>query len=149
MEGLRSLVQKWEWKNRNEANGTFTQVTIDVETVLRENFVRAITFQVFPVNTILYQVVVEDKGNFLVNLIEKTCECNRFQQDEIPCAHAIAIFAKTQLKTYDYVADYYKTTTMKATYESAVHPLPNESEWKLLETLDKISLPPKTRKPPG
>ncbi|XP_062075843.1 uncharacterized protein LOC133779968 [Humulus lupulus] len=149
MEGLRSLVQKWVWKNGNEANGTFTQVTTDTENVLRENFIRAIKFQVFPVNTILYQVVVEQKGIFLVNLMEKTCECKRFQQDEIPCAHAIAIFAKTRLKTYDYVVDYYKTTTMKATYESTVHPFPNESEWTLPETLNKIVLPPKSRKPPG
>ncbi|XP_062100383.1 uncharacterized protein LOC133806279 [Humulus lupulus] len=134
MEGLRSLVQKWVWKNGNEANGTFTQVTTDTETVLRENFIRAIKFK---------------KGNFLVNLMEKTCECKRFQQDEIPCAHAIAVFAKTRLKTYDYVADYDKTTTMKATYESTVHPLPNESEWTLPETLNKIFLPPKSRKPPG
>ncbi|XP_062075934.1 uncharacterized protein LOC133780070 [Humulus lupulus] len=81
--------------------------------------------------------------------MEKTCECKRFQQDEIPCAHAIAVFAKTRLKTYDDVADYYKTTTMKATYESTVHPLLNESEWTLPETLNKIALPPKTRKPPG
>ncbi|XP_062099990.1 uncharacterized protein LOC133805857 [Humulus lupulus] len=149
MEGLRSLVQKWVWKNGNEANGTFTQVTTDTETVLREKFIRAIKFQVFPVNTILYQVVVEQKGNFLVNLMEKTCECKRFQQDEIPCAHAIAVFAKTRLKTYDYVADYYKTTTMKATYDSTIHPLPNESEWTLPETLNIIVLPPKSRKPPG
>ncbi|XP_062118413.1 uncharacterized protein LOC133832038 [Humulus lupulus] len=135
MEGLRSLVQKWVWKNGNEANGTFTQVTTDTETV-------------FPVNILLYQVVVEDKGNFLVNLMEKTCECKRFQQDEIPCAHSIAVFAKTRLKTYDYVANYYKTTTMKATYESTVHPFPNESEWTLPKTLNKIVLPPKSRKPP-
>ncbi|XP_062080334.1 uncharacterized protein LOC133785092 [Humulus lupulus] len=149
MEGLRSLVQKWVWKNGNEANGTFTKVTTDTETVLRENFIWAIKFQVFPVNTILYQVVVEYKENFLVNLMEKTCECKRFQQDEIPCAHAIAVFANTRLKTYDYVADYYNTTTMKATYESIVHPLPNESEWTLPETLNKIVLPPKLRKPPS
>ncbi|XP_062100230.1 uncharacterized protein LOC133806113 [Humulus lupulus] len=149
MEGLQSLVQKWVWKNGNEANRTFTQVTTDTETVLRENFIRAIKFQVFPVNTILYQVVVEQKGNFLANLMEKTCECKRFQQDEIPCAYAIAVFAKTRLKTYDYVVDYYKTTTMKATYVSIVHPLPNESKWTLPETLNKIVLPPKSRKPPG
>ncbi|XP_062100147.1 uncharacterized protein LOC133806028 [Humulus lupulus] len=95
MVGLRSLVQKWAWKNINEANGTFTQVTIDAKTMLRENFVWAIKFHVFPVNTILYQVVVEDNRNFQVNQIEKTCECKRFQQNEIPCAHAIAVFAKT------------------------------------------------------
>ncbi|XP_062089137.1 uncharacterized protein LOC133795697 [Humulus lupulus] len=149
MEGLQSLVQKWVWKNGNEANGTFTQVTTNTETVLRETLFGPSKFQVFLVNTILYHVVVEDKGNFLVNQMEKTCECKRFQQDEIPCAHAIAVFAKTRLKTYDYVVDYNKTTTMKATYESIVHQLPNESEWTLPETLNKIVLPPKTRKPPG
>ncbi|XP_062075495.1 uncharacterized protein LOC133779562 [Humulus lupulus] len=117
MECLRSLVQKWVWKNGNEDNGTFTQVSSEAEAVLREIFLSAMTYEVSPINTILYQLKVQDKLNFLVNLLDETYECNRFQQDEIQCAHAIAVFAKRGLKIYDYFADYYKTTTMKATYE--------------------------------
>ncbi|XP_060961010.1 uncharacterized protein LOC133031509 [Cannabis sativa] len=102
--------------------------------------------EVEAITTILYQVKVVDKGDFTINLLDKTCTCRRFQQDQIPCAHAIAVFAKRGLKTYDYVADYYKTSTMRATYDTTVHPLPNESEWRLPESLEKIVMPPKTKK---
>ncbi|KAF4390233.1 hypothetical protein F8388_019888 [Cannabis sativa] len=49
------------------------------------------------VTTILHQVNVVEKGKFLVNLLDKTCECNRFQQDEILCDHAIAVSSKRGL----------------------------------------------------
>ncbi|KAM6568886.1 hypothetical protein CsatB_016871 [Cannabis sativa] len=101
------------------------------------------------ITTILYQVKVPDKGDFTINLLDKTCTCRRFQQDEIPCAHAIEVFAKRGLKAYDYVADYYKTSSMRATYDTTVHPLPNESEWRLPESMEKIVMPPKTKKTSG
>ncbi|XP_060968404.1 uncharacterized protein LOC115710943 [Cannabis sativa] len=101
------------------------------------------------ITTILYQVKVPNKGDFTINLLDKTCTCRRLQQDEIPCAHAIAVFAKRGLKAYDYVADYYKTSSMRATYDTTVHPLPNESEWRLPESLEKIVMPLKTKKISG
>ncbi|KAM6543462.1 hypothetical protein CsatB_007909 [Cannabis sativa] len=149
IECLRSLVQKWVWKNGNEANGIFTEVSVEAETVLRDNLVKGMKYQVEAITTILYQVKVVNKGDFTINLLDKTCTCRRFQQDQIPCAHAIAVFAKRGLKTYDYVADYYKTSTMRATYDTTVHPLPNESEWRLPESLEKIVMPPKTKKTSG
>ncbi|KAM6582117.1 hypothetical protein CsatB_009119 [Cannabis sativa] len=36
---------------------------------------------------------------------------------------------------------------MKETYERTVHPLPNEREWTILESLEQIVWPPKSRKP--
>ncbi|XP_060969880.1 uncharacterized protein LOC133037083 [Cannabis sativa] len=149
MESLRSLVQKWVWTNGNEAHGTFTKVSTVKEKILRDNFIQARKYEVTPVTTILHQVNVLEKGKFLVNLLDKTCECNRFQQDEIPCAHAIAVFSKRGLRVYDYVADYYKTDEMKATYDTTVNPLPNESEWTLPESLEMIVLPPNTKKRAG
>ncbi|XP_030478385.1 uncharacterized protein LOC115695462 [Cannabis sativa] len=97
MESLRSLVQKLVWTNGNEAHGTFTKFSTVTEKILRENFIQAKKYEITPVTTILHQVNVLEKGKFLVNLLDKTCECNRFQQDKIPCAHAIAIFSKQEL----------------------------------------------------
>ncbi|KAF4347545.1 hypothetical protein G4B88_023426 [Cannabis sativa] len=105
------------------------------------------TFKVIAITTIQYQVKVQEKGDFTINILERTCSCRRFQLDEIPCSHAIAVFAKRGLRAYDYVADYYKIATMKATYERTVHPLPNEREWTIPESIERIVWPPKSRKP--
>ncbi|XP_060962126.1 uncharacterized protein LOC133032263 [Cannabis sativa] len=90
-----------------------------------------------------------EKRKFIVNLLDKTCECNRFQQDEIPCAHAIVVFSKRGLRVYDYVADYYKIDKMKATYDTTANPLSNESEWTLPKCLEMLVLPPDTKKQAG
>ncbi|XP_060965325.1 uncharacterized protein LOC133034290 [Cannabis sativa] len=123
MGSLRSLVQKRVWTNSNEAHRTFTKVSIVVGKILRDNFMQARKYEVTPVTTILHQVNVLGKGKFLVNLLDKLFECDRFQQDEIPCAHAIAVFSKRALRVYDYVANYYKTDKMKATYDTTTNPL--------------------------
>ncbi|KAM6554058.1 hypothetical protein CsatB_014820 [Cannabis sativa] len=149
IECFRSLVQKWVWKNGNEAHGIFTEVASDAEKLLRDNLLKAIKYQVIAITTIQYKVKVQEKGDFTINILERTCSCRRFQLDEIPCSHAIAVFAKRGLRAYDYVADYYKTATMKATYERTVHPLPNEREWTIPESMERIVWPPKSRKPAG
>ncbi|KAM6542811.1 hypothetical protein CsatB_007258 [Cannabis sativa] len=147
IECFRSLVQKWVCKNGNEAHGIFTEVASDAEKLLRDNLLKAMKYQVIAITTIQYQVKVQEKGDFTINILERTCSCRRFQLDEIPCSHAIAVFAKRGLRAYDYVADYYKIATMKATYERTVHPLPNEREWTIPESIERIVWPPKSRKP--
>ena len=104
--------------------------------------------QVKPCTTTLFQVIEANK-TYMVNIHERTCSCKRFDIDEVPCCHALAVIAKRHLKCYDYCSKYYKTETMRATYQQTVHPLPNESEWHLPENLDILVLPPKSRKPPG
>ena len=104
--------------------------------------------QVKPCTTTLFQVI-EGKDTYMVNIHERTCSCKRFDIDEVPCTHALAVIAKRRLKCYDYCSKYYKTETMRATYQQTVHPLPNQSEWQLPENLDIIVLPPQSKKPPG
>ncbi|XP_062089228.1 uncharacterized protein LOC133795784 [Humulus lupulus] len=128
IECLRSLVQKWVWNNSNNTNGTFTKVS---------------TWMVLPFNTIEYQVRDEKGTNFTVNIHNRTCTCNRFQEDEMPCGHAVIVIAKINLGVYDYYAKFYKTETLKALYEVNVHPLPHKDEWNLPQHLDIVVLPPK------
>ena len=104
--------------------------------------------QVKPCTTTLFQVI-EANETYMVNIHERSCSCKRFDEDMVPCSHALAVIAKRRLKCYDYCSKYYKTETMRATYEQTVHPLPNQSEWHLPENLDILVLPPKSRKPTG
>ncbi|XP_062094239.1 uncharacterized protein LOC133800299 [Humulus lupulus] len=56
VECLKSLIQKWVWNNSNNANGTFTKVSIATENELRHDIVSKMKYEVLPFNTIEYQV---------------------------------------------------------------------------------------------
>ncbi|XP_062086110.1 uncharacterized protein LOC133792211 [Humulus lupulus] len=149
IECLRSLVQKWVWNNSNNANGTFTKVSTAIENELRHDIVSKMKYEVLPFNTIEYQVRDEKGTNFIVNIHNRTCTCNRFQEDEMPCEHAVAVIAKRNLGVYDYCAKFYKIETLKALYDENVHPLPHKDEWNLPQHLDMVVLPPKVTIPAG
>ncbi|XP_062088837.1 uncharacterized protein LOC133795404 [Humulus lupulus] len=109
VECLRSLVQKWVWNNSNNANGTFTKVSTATENELRHDIVSKMKYEVLPFNTIEYQIRDQKGINFTVNIHDRTCICNRFQEDEILYGHAVAIIAKRNLSVYDYCAKFYRT----------------------------------------
>ncbi|XP_062112630.1 uncharacterized protein LOC133823796 [Humulus lupulus] len=149
VECLRSLVQKWVWNNSNNANGTFTKVSTATENELRHGIVSKMKYEVLPFNTIEYQVRDQKGINFTVNIHNRTGTCNRFQEDEILCGHAVAAIAKRNLSVYDYCAKFYRTETLKALYQENVHPLPHKDEWNLPQHLDIIVLPPNATIPAG
>ena len=100
--------------------------------------------QVLSFNTIEYQVRDEKGMDFTVNIQNKTCTCRRFQEDEIPCGHAVAVIVKRNLNVYEYCASFYKTETLKALYQENVRPLPHRDQWNLPQHLQITVLPQKT-----
>ncbi|XP_062103374.1 uncharacterized protein LOC133814429 [Humulus lupulus] len=149
LECLRSLVQKWVWNNSNNANGTFTKVSTTIKNYLRHDIVSKMKYEVLPFNTIKYQVRDEKGTNFTVNIHNRTCTCNRFQEDEMPCGHAVVVIAKRNMGVYDYCAQFYKTETLKVLYEENVHHLPHKDKWNLPQHLDIVVLHPKVTIPAG
>ncbi|XP_062080024.1 uncharacterized protein LOC133784765 [Humulus lupulus] len=149
VECLRSLVQKWVWNSSNNANGTFTKVSTATENELRNDIVSKMKYEVLPFNTIEYKVRDQKGINFTVNIHNRTCTYNRFQEDEIPCGHAVAVIAKRNLSVYDYCAKFYRTEMLKALYQENVHPLPHKDEWNLPQDLDITVLPPNAIIPTG
>ncbi|XP_062089299.1 uncharacterized protein LOC133795861 [Humulus lupulus] len=143
VECLRSLVQKWVWNNSNNANRTFTKVSTATKNELRHDIVSKIKYEVLPFNLIEYQVRDEKGTNFTVNIHNRTCIFNKFQEDEMSCGHAVAVIAKRNLVVYDYCAKFYKTETLKALYQENGHPLPHKDEWNLPQYFDIVVLPSK------
>ncbi|XP_062118415.1 uncharacterized protein LOC133832040 [Humulus lupulus] len=121
VECLRSLVQKWVWNSSNNANRTFTKVSTTTKNELRHDIVSKMKYEVLPFNTI----------------------DTKFQEDEMPCGHAVTVIAKRNLSVYDYCAKFYRTETLKALYQENVHLLPHKDEWNLPQHLDIMVLPPK------
>ncbi|WMV51041.1 hypothetical protein MTR67_044426, partial [Solanum verrucosum] len=104
---------------------------------------------VVPSTDYIYSVSDEGKS-YIVCLEKKTCSCNRFQVDGIPCAHAWRVLNKKHMLPDEYCSDFYKPETILRTYEVHVYPLPDKSEWNIPEHIDtEVVLPPKYKRPPG
>ncbi|XP_019264058.1 PREDICTED: uncharacterized protein LOC109241741 [Nicotiana attenuata] len=95
--------------------------------------------------------MVNDEGrHYTVCLLEKKCSCRRFQVDELLCPHAWAVLKSKFLMPKDYCSNYYKPKSVVMTYEFPVYPLPDRSEWNILEHIsEEAVLPPKWKRPPG
>ncbi|KAM6553893.1 hypothetical protein CsatB_014655 [Cannabis sativa] len=101
MESLRALIQQWTYTNRKKAQKTKTFLTPTTEKKLVNNFVDSLTENVKPINETMFEVV-ELTTSWVINLKEKTCSCNQFQLDELPCAHALAVIKEMNLNVYNY-----------------------------------------------
>ncbi|XP_047253673.1 uncharacterized protein LOC124887804 [Capsicum annuum] len=95
--------------------------------------------------------VYEEGRNYIVRLDNRTCNCGRFQLDEIPYAHAIAVLKSKHIKEMNpYFSDYYKKEALMKTYEMTLCPMPDKQDWKVTpEVLEDVVLPPKYKHPPG
>ncbi|KAK1380364.1 hypothetical protein POM88_027108 [Heracleum sosnowskyi] len=76
LESLRALIQKWSWRNRNEANATCTRLTRKYEELLNKNYLLSVDLTVNPKNHILFEVLNGDRKN-VVDLSVKSCTCKR------------------------------------------------------------------------
>ncbi|XP_062094046.1 uncharacterized protein LOC133800089 [Humulus lupulus] len=93
-------------------------------------------------NEYLFEVF-KDQNSWIVNLKNRTCTCNRFQMDEMPCGHAIAVMKEMNLDPYNYCSHYYTTKTWFETYESTIYSVGNQHNWDVPQYVkDMIVMPP-------
>lgn len=94
--------------------------------------------------------VIEDEKQFVVNLRERTCTCIRFQMDEMPCPHALAVITFKSVDAYQYCSVYYNKDHLLKTYDISTYPVPDESTWDIpREILEEVVLPPGGKIRPG
>ncbi|KAM6574976.1 hypothetical protein CsatA_023303 [Cannabis sativa] len=141
MESLRALIQQWTYTNRNKAQKT----TPTAEKKLVNNFVDSLTKNVNPINESMFEVV-ELTRSWVINLKEKTCSCNRFQLDKLPCAHALAVIKERNLNVYNYCSGYYTTGTWLETYSSSTYPVHNHTTWDVPQNIKVIIVLPPNQK---
>ncbi|XP_050222389.1 uncharacterized protein LOC126672482 [Mercurialis annua] len=130
LESLRRLMQEWSYANRNIAICTFTKLTNKAEYELRNHYASSLRMKALTSVRGLHSVEDGDK-TFIVKLNERTCTCCRFQVDEMPCPHAIAILSKLHQEPYQYCSDFFTKENMLATYERIVYPMPSQNNWDL------------------
>ncbi|XP_062119223.1 uncharacterized protein LOC133832970 [Humulus lupulus] len=101
--------------------------------------------EVKPSYEYLFEVVKKEKS-LIVNLIDQTCTCNRFQIDEMSSGHALSMMKKINLDPYNYFSDYYTTKTLLETYEATVYHVGHQRTWDVPAYVkETIVLPPNAR----
>ena len=73
--------------------------------------------------------VHEEGKQFTVNIREMKCSCHVWDHEQIPCIHACAVLRRKNFRPYQYVAEYYHTSILQATYASKVMPIRNKDQW--------------------
>ncbi|XP_062114260.1 uncharacterized protein LOC133825316 [Humulus lupulus] len=145
LECLCGLLQEWTYTNRKNAQNIFTKLTPTPEEKMTKIYIYSLRVTVKPPNEYLFEVVKEEKS-WIVNLKDQTCTCNRFQMDEMPCGHALAMMKEMHLDPYIYCSDYYTTKTWRQTYEATVYPVGNQRTWDVPNYVKEIIvLPPDAR----
>ncbi|KAK1354917.1 hypothetical protein POM88_048173 [Heracleum sosnowskyi] len=115
------------------------------EELTKKNYLLFVDLTVNPKNHIVFEVINGERKN-IVDLSARSCTSKRFQMDQIPCAHAIAVFQKSNLDPYDYCSPYYTKETMVAAYKENVYPVGNKDNWQVPENLKSLIVyPPEGR----
>ncbi|XP_050229196.1 uncharacterized protein LOC126678336 [Mercurialis annua] len=143
MEYLRNLVQRWSCKNKNLAKGTFTKLSTKYETIFRENYLESMELKVDGTSDEYIFSVIDLGSTFTVNMKDRTCTCNKFQVDMLPCRHASAVCYDKHQDPHEYCSNYFTNEKMLATYEEVVYPVNKEDTWDIpTEVENYIVLPP-------
>ncbi|XP_020080199.1 uncharacterized protein LOC109703884 [Ananas comosus] len=86
-------------------------------------------------------------GQFVVDLIQKTCSCRRWDLTGLPCPHAISAMLHENLRPEDYVHDCYSIETYKKCYAHLIKPINGQDMWT--KTGQEPIQPPDNKKRPG
>ncbi|XP_074342727.1 uncharacterized protein LOC141680383 [Apium graveolens] len=97
--------------------------------------------KVHPTNDVLFEVHNDDR-KAIVDIGLRTCKCNRFQLDQLPCAHAIAVLQKANHDPYDYCSPYFTKEVMIHAYEETVFPVSHEDTWEVPKNIKSMALYP-------
>ncbi|XP_075074730.1 uncharacterized protein LOC142162293 [Nicotiana tabacum] len=106
LDFMTTLIQKWNYTNRKDVVESFMKIGVMYEKILSDNTILSQTMTVLPSTEFLH-LVIDGQTRNTVRLHEKNCTCGRFQLDDIPCPHAMAIIQKFHMDSYKYCSDYY------------------------------------------
>ncbi|XP_055815894.1 uncharacterized protein LOC129885586 [Solanum dulcamara] len=116
LEQTRMLFGSWNCKNREIVSYTKHTLGRKFEDILVSNTIKCSRMKVVASSEYLYSVY-ELGIRYIVCLERKTCTCGRFQLDEIPCPHAIAVLkSKNITDLHPYYSDYYKPEALVVDY---------------------------------
>ncbi|XP_074352889.1 uncharacterized protein LOC141692044 [Apium graveolens] len=125
-----------KWARVHSPNNRYSNLTSSIAESLNS---------VHLTNDVLFEVRNDDR-KAIVDIGLRTCTCNRFQLDQLPCAHAISVLQKANHDPYDYCSPYFTKEAMIHAYEETVFPVGHEDTWEVPENIKSMALyPPQGR----
>ncbi|XP_026450823.1 uncharacterized protein LOC113350940 [Papaver somniferum] len=95
-----------------------------------------------------YEYEIHSPRSHTVDLLNKTCTCQRWRVYGFPCSHATTSISAKGDRYVDYIEDYFKVTNFQQLYSIAIRPIPNYNRPEQYLPEDTI-FPPHPRVPPG
>ena len=76
---------------------------------------------------------------FVVNIDKMECSCRKWSITRLPCCHAISAMKFLNLKGEDFIANWFRKSTYKETYNSVVYPINCQQLWEVTTYPDVLS----------
>ncbi|KAK2655441.1 hypothetical protein Ddye_008493 [Dipteronia dyeriana] len=149
VEYVRDMMQKWFHERREAATRNKTQLSRWATEKLTKKNETSHKYTVRPIDHVHFNVKDGEKDG-LVNLSEKSCTCKEFQNDLLPCSHALAPIRHCKKKIGDFCSNFYKTSTWLESYSGLIFFVGQPSEWNTPEKVCvEVVLPPDWRPQAG
>ncbi|GMN67803.1 hypothetical protein TIFTF001_036863 [Ficus carica] len=114
------------------------------------SYLLSLTVTPRPADQFEYAVTNNAAKIWIFDISERTCTCKRFQVDQIPCPHAMAVCNHRRINPYNYCSNYYTKDYLYACYAHVVHPIGSAEGWDVSEEIRlQIVNPPTTKRGPG
>ncbi|VFQ78613.1 unnamed protein product [Cuscuta campestris] len=131
LKAVQNMTSRWRGKRQQELrslDASNPPVTPAAEAEMRKRFNTALRWECHQLNQYEFEV----KGvhsDHVVNLSNKTCTCQVFDKDKIPCVHALACSERTGIDCYSLCSKLYTKEYMYIAYAETIYPVPHEDDW--------------------
>ena len=104
--------------------------------------IKSANWSVKPIDHRRIYEVDDRRKKHIVKLKEYKCTCRKWQLSGLPCGHAIAACRFQGMTSCNHLAKkWFRTTTLKATYQALVYPLGEIESWELPTNLQVVKPP--------
>ncbi|CAL8174677.1 unnamed protein product [Prunus armeniaca] len=150
IEEIRNMLQNWFSQRRDLSMKCKSMLCPDLgEKTLMKRLDAASRMNVVKINDMEYNVLDGDM-NGLVHLQNYSCTCRKFDLEQLPCKHAIAVCRHLKLNPYSFASSYYTRATWAAAYAESIYPVPPQGTWVIPENVQNVNLlPPISKVMPG
>ncbi|WOK97368.1 hypothetical protein Cni_G06076 [Canna indica] len=146
LEDIRRMLMVRMYEKRELMLKNNDTICPSIRKKLKENKEEIRYCHVTPAGNMKFEVQELDKSS-VVNLMNRTCSCRKWDLCGIPCNHAISCINWLKDDPDKYVDDYYKRDTYLKTYDLMLQPLTGKDTWP--EVDGSHVLPPPVKKMPG
>jgi SWIM zinc finger len=149
LKHIREFLSKWFNERRNKAENTILRLPDKINEIIEQRCEHVGRFNVKDLNTYQFEVV-GDHTRVLVDMTAKSCSCNVFDLDHIPCDHAMAVILQKRLSTVNYVSHFYTIPSWCLAYRETIYPELTEKDWEVPRSIiNEKCHPPAVRRKSG